>query len=258
MREVPLAPQQDGTVAWIPLGSGEEQVSMQAGISLRAAGDLRRPGPGEENGDETAGGCTIERQRFLRHIGVAESRVAYCSQVHSRTVLWIDEPSYYPGCDGDGLLSPRGETVLAVTVGDCLPIFLADRLTGSFGILHSGWKGTGILAHAVEMLRGRGGARPGDISVTLGPGIGSCCYEVELTRYELFLRMYGPTSVRRVHDRLFLDLQAANLQILESAGVEDVTVVRACSCCTPALSSFRRDGPLFAHMIAFVGYRSEV
>jgi hypothetical protein len=172
--------------------------------------------------------------------------------------LWIDEPTFYPGCEGDGLLSPRGEAVLAVTVGDCLPIFLADRRTGSFGILHSGWKGTGILASAVEMLRGRSGARPGDISVTLGPGIGSCCYEVESARYALFLRRYGPTSVRRLRDRLFLDLQAANLQILEEAGVEEVTVVRACSSCTSALSSFRRDGPSFARMLAFIGYRSEI
>jgi copper oxidase (laccase) domain-containing protein len=102
------------------------------------------------------------------------------------------------------------------------------------------------------MLRG-GGALPADLAVTLGPGIGSCCYAVDEERFARFLRVFGEGSVRRWQGRPFLDLQGANLEILRRAGVEDVAVVRSCTACTPALASFRRDGPSFAHMLAFVG-----
>jgi YfiH family protein len=252
MREVPLTPETWQEVAWMPLA--RPGAGLRAGISLRAAGDLCHPERYAEQGDRrSAAACAEARGRFLRRLEADPGRLRYCRQVHSRKVLWVDGDSGSEVREADGLLTGAGSPVLAVTVADCLPIFLLDRATGAFGILHSGWRGTGILESALQLLNARAGSRPRDLMVTLGPGIGSCCYAVDGKRYESFRREFGPGSVRRSAGRLFLDLQAANLRLLEEAGVEEINVVRACTACTPVLSSYRRDGPGFAHMLAFIG-----
>jgi YfiH family protein len=252
MREVPLTPEPGQEFAWMPLA--DAGTSLRAGISLRAAGDLCHPERSAERGDHSsAAGCAEARARFLSRLGVAPPRLRHCRQVHSRTVRWLDGDPRWAVHEADGLMAGGGNPVLAVTVADCLPIFLLDRATGAFGILHSGWKGTGILGSALELLSARAGSRPRDLTVTIGPGIGSCCYAVDEERYESFRHNFGPESVRRGGQQLFLDLQAANLRLLEEAGVEDINVVRACTACTAVLSSCRRDGPAFAHMLAFIG-----
>jgi len=254
MREVPLAQEMDQSVAWIPLGNGDGQSRLRAGISLRAAGDLCDPARHAERGDQTAAAASAAaRRRFLGGLGIAESRLACCWQVHSRSVLWLDSPVDCAREEADGMLTRDEGSVLGVTVADCLPIFLTDPATGAFGLVHSGWKGTGILESALNLLEVRAGSRLTDLEVTIGPGIGSCCYQVDRERYESFRRRFGPKSVRRSGERLYLDLHAANLRILRKAGVEEIAVVRACTACTPVLSSYRRDGPSFAHMLAFIG-----
>jgi YfiH family protein len=258
MREVPLAPHIDPAVAWLPLGDGEGQRGLRAGLSLRAAGDLCHPKHHAERGDrEGAAGSAAARRRFLDCLGVDEARLRYCRQVHSRSVLWLEggpeEAGRVARIEADGLLTRSRDAVPAVTVADCLPIFLADPRTGTFGVLHSGWKGTGILRSALRLLEAKTGSGAGRVVVTIGPGIGSCCYEVDEERYASFRRRFGPGSVLRSSGRRYLDLQAANLRILQEEGVESITVVRACTACTPELSSYRRDGSGFAHMLAFIG-----
>ena len=69
-----------------------------------------------------------------------------------------------------------------------LPIFLVDPVTGAFGLVHSGWKGTGIVHAALESMMAAFGTDPRDVSVTIGPGIGPCCYRVPEERARVFLR----------------------------------------------------------------------
>lgn len=225
----------------IPVGAGP-----RAGLSLAAAGDMDLERRGE----------LPWRARLFAAIGVAPDRVRCVRQVHSRTVVKVDgsEPSDGPFAEADGMASDRPDLLLAVTVADCLPIFLADRRTGAFALVHSGWKGTGIAVEACRLMRTAYGARIGDLAVTIGPGIGPCCYTVPEERWRLFRDRFGPRSATRGLDGSFrIDLRAANAALLEREGVEDVTVVSECTSCNPRLGSFRRQGPGFTRMLAFVG-----
>jgi YfiH family protein len=245
-------------VAWFPLGSGRDR-GPRAALSLRSAGDLGAPQRHADRGQESrAHACARRREDFLRQLGFEPSRLRSCRQVHSQAVLWADglDAAELAAREADGLLACGRELLLAVTVADCLPIYLADRDSGAFGILHSGWRGTGILERAVRIVLSRSGGSPRSLSVTLGPCIGSCCYSVDRERYLLFRERYGPGCARRGSggEGYALDLQQANLEILKRLGVTDVAVVGSCTACTPELSSFRRDGPSFAHMLAFIGF----
>ena len=220
-------------------GRGDEPLM---GISTLAAGDMRLPPP--EN---------VNRERLLRHLGCDAARLKFAAQTHSRQVLPTDL-STVPGSTGDGLVSRDPRCVLSVTVADCLPVFLSSADTGAFGLVHSGWKGTGIAGRAVDLMIGEFGCDPRSIQACIGPGIGPCCYSVDEERAEAFGREHGTGVVRR-GDSVRLDLRAANIRILAERGVERIRVIETCTSCSRFLGSFRREGPSgFTRMLAFIGY----
>jgi len=159
--------------------------------------------------------------------------------------------------EADGIISLSDDTVIAVTVADCLPIFISDRQSGAIGMLHSGWKGTGILTEAVHSMQRTFGSRAADLSVTIGPGIGSCCYEVDSERAREFAGNFGSDTVVWRDGKPSLDLRKANLQLARVAGVGSVTIITDCTCCTPWLGSYRREGQAFHRMVAFIGRRGD-
>jgi polyphenol oxidase len=227
--------------AAIPLVHG-----MRAGISLEPAGDMalsRRD-------------ALPWRARFISARGLDPDLLFAVRQVHSRTVLVVDgqDPGDLLGREADGMVTARADAVLSITVADCLPIFIADRASGAFGLVHSGWKGTGIAREAIGIMRARFGTRPEDISVAIGPGIGPCCYRVPEERAAVFAGEHGSGSVVRGADGTpRLDLRRANTGLLRGAGVEDVRVVEECTCCGAGFGSFRRQGPQgYTLMLAYL------
>lgn len=82
----------------------------------------------------------------------------------------------------DGLLTNTPGEVLGIYVADCGPIWLADRLTGAVGLLHSGKKGTelNILGKGVRLMIEHFGTNPADLVGVLGPCIRPPHYEVDI------------------------------------------------------------------------------
>jgi len=223
-----------------------------AGISLTAAGDMAL----------SRDRALPWRSRLLARQGIPRERLYGLRQVHSRRVQLIEELPVDEAAviEADGLCTTRTDAVLSVTVADCLPIFLADHRTGAFGIVHSGWRGTGIVKEALALMTSRFGSRPAEISAVIGPGIGACCYGVPEERAALFAAEYCPDTVLRDDGRLpSLDLRAANIRLLQNAGVEEIRVVTDCTSCSPKLGSFRRQGPAdYTLMLAWIGRRRAV
>jgi hypothetical protein len=134
-----------------------------------------------------------------------------------------------------------------------MPIYLYEPAIGAFGVLHSGWKGTGILRSGVNAIVALGG-RAERVRAVFGPRIGTCCYAVDEARAAEFERAFGAASVAREGDRASLDLVGANLGIAIALGIASVLVVDACTSCDASLGSYRREGPeRFTRMAAFCG-----
>jgi polyphenol oxidase len=228
---------------------------LSAGISLGKVGDMARSRRSE----------IPDYARFLDSLGMPDNRVFGVQQVHSKKVITVDHqsPRSLEAVEADGLVTSRRDLLLTVTVADCLPIFLVDERTGAFGLVHSGWKGTGIIVEALHVMAEAFGTVPSDVTATIGPGIGPCCYAVPRERYEHFRAEFGERAALTTDGAMAglergdfrLDLKAANAQLMESAGVERVFVATDCTCCSPSLGSFRRDGQGFRRMLAYIGVK---
>jgi YfiH family protein len=156
---------------------------------------------------------------------------------------------------GDGIVTSRHDIVLGITVADCVPILVADRRTGAFGLLHSGWRGTGILCNAVSLMRERYESVPDDLVVTLGPAISVESYPVDRARAESFAAEFGAECVAERNGQFHLDLATANERLARALGVSCVNRVDQCTAKERLLGSYRRQGSNdFTRMLVLVGY----
>jgi len=194
------------------------------------------------------------REAFLRSLGFDPSRVLGLHLVHSRRVHFADRVGEAQAEGADGLLLQDASLAASITVADCMPIWLLDSDSGAFGLLHSGWRGTGILAAAVHELRRRFGSRAASMAAILGPAIGPCCYDVPEERALAFASEFGEACVSRLGASWRLDLRAANIALAEGLGLGALLSVEACTSCDARLGSYRRQGPAsFTRMLALCG-----
>ena len=193
------------------------------------------------------------RDLFLGRLPARREDVAVPRQCHSSTVLRVDSSGGYDSCDA--LVTDKIRVFLAVSVADCVPLFLFDPENKAVAAVHIGWRGAakGIVSHVVEKLGEEFSTESDQLVAFLGPSAGVCCYEVgdEVARLfdSRFLREMG-------NQKSHLDLQSFVWQELEQDGVRPRQVERTeyCTICTPELfHSYRRDGKRSGRMMGIIG-----
>jgi hypothetical protein len=174
------------------------------------------------------------RERLAGALGVG---FAYGRQVHGAHVAVAEPVSETSGVlDADGQASAVAGVAPFVLTADCLAIALAGKRT--VAVLHAGWRGlaAGVVSEGVATLRRLGEA--GQLLAAIGPGAGSCCYEVGEEVHKA-LAAAGP-DVRRGGNA---DLKLVARHQLQAAGVQRVHDLGICTiCCEPSLFfSHRRE-----------------
>ena len=235
-----------------------------------------------EAGDQVFRLPNKNREALLNMQKIPAGKVYSLFQVHSKNVYTLGSPANNSlsenslprplpapedfAREGDGMVSFSAGVFLAVTVADCLPVFLLDTENGFFAILHSGWKGTGIVLKALNIMQ-QAGTRPGAVAAVLGPCIQSCCYKVDEGRAKFFEAEFGPCPSdyssgayplgpvsRKDETGWYINLQAANARLLSAAGVQHIAYCTDCTFTDTRLGSFRREGTdAYTRMLAVVG-----
>ena len=189
---------------------------------------------GRKSGDEVE---RVDENRRIAcdAIGADLEKLALNYQVHSDRVLRAAAGSRGEHADGLWTDDP-GLPILAMSA-DCLPIALArtDTTEPAIAVLHVGWRGllAGIVAAGARALGERG------LAAAIGPGIGSCCYEVGEEVATPFRERFGEDVVHAGR----LDLWTSAERALRAAGVERVDRFDRCTFCEPeTFFSHRRDG----------------
>ncbi len=154
--------------------------SLEQESAFRHAFTLRHPAVdvGVDRA-EALSRLTAWHHEVVEDLGFAPTRLATAEQVHGHGIAVVDEP--VPFAQVDGLICRHANIMLAIYVADCCAIYLVDRRTKAFGLLHSGRKGTeqNITGRAIQIMQDQFGTRPEDLIVQLSPCIRPPAFEVD-------------------------------------------------------------------------------
>ncbi len=212
------SPRVEMTPEAIELAPGFAEIGIQAFTTTRQAGDFAWQST-EPSRD------VFDRWSALRAFAAAPRLVA-AHQVHGAVVL-RHEPRWeglLRAGDADGHLALEGATAMAVSLADCVPVFLAEP-SGRASIVHSGWRGTAAdIAGVAADLMIAAGIEPRTILAHCGPAICGGCYVVGADVYRALTgtAVAAPTAV---------DLRGIITASLHRRGVESVTISRWCTRC---------------------------
>ncbi len=197
-----------------------EAIGFHAFTTTRDAGSFNTMSP------EPAAEAMTRWHRLLEYLGPWSTRFATSRQVHGNDVLkhsgeW---DGWLRGLPADGHFAPARGTAMAVTIADCVPVFLAHP-AGASAVLHAGWRGTAgkILARGIESFT-KAGLGASDLLVHCGPAICGACYEVGPDVYE---RLTG----RAVDAPSCVDLRELLARQAAELGVRHVSLSQWCTRC---------------------------
>ncbi len=122
------------------------------------------------------------REQLLRDVFGASMPLVTLRQVHAATVYRVgpEQAGEEASLTGDGLFSGSRGLALGIQTADCVPVLVADRVTGAVAGFHAGWRGTvaRVVEQGVARLLAELGSRAEDLVAAIGPAIGPCCYTV--------------------------------------------------------------------------------
>lgn len=203
----------------------EETVESVPGIDLPnvlAFTTTRAFGTFGVNGDEPVNQVMGRWQRLQEALGV--DRLATARQVHGAEVIehGLGWSGWLRGPAADGHVAFAPGTAMAVSVADCVPVFVVHP-RGAAALLHSGWRGTeaGITQHAIACLAAAG-FPASELTVAFGPSICGRCYEVSP---DVHARLTG----RTVEQPTPVDLRAIIAAHARAAGVRRIVECESCT-----------------------------
>lgn len=185
-------------------------------------------------------GASLARWRALRAAtgmrGVAHSRQAHQTRIQRHDVvhegLLVSE-----GYDGHVARVPG--LLLAVSVADCVPVFLIDEEARAIALLHAGWRGVaaGMLEQGLAALRDLADTPAARVRVHAGPSICGRCYEVGPEVHEALGLSRPPTNTP-------VDLRAvlASRAVAQGVHADRVTISAHCTRCGPGAFFSHRAG----------------
>jgi YfiH family protein len=151
-------------------------------------------------------------------------RLATAAQVHGARVLVHDYgwSGWLRELEADGHFSASRDTAMAVSIADCVPVFLVHP-SGASALLHSGWRGTAarIIEHGIAAFTHRG-LPAAELRMHLGPAICGDCYGVSP---EVVEKLTG----ERVSKPRTIDLRALISAHARAFGVHHITISPSCT-----------------------------
>ncbi|MCL5436033.1 MAG: peptidoglycan editing factor PgeF [Patescibacteria group bacterium] len=227
---------------------------LRCGLSERADGPMNL----KLQAGEPEAAYAANRQNFFSKIGLADAAVVFAVSYHKANVVKVGASEYGQRLDDvDGLVSNEPGTFLALTVADCVPVFLFDPRKNAWGIAHAGWRGiaTGVVPLAVKSMIKNFGSRPEDIHLATGPAIQKCHFEVKADVLKKF-KAY-PEQIIENNGATMLDLPGIVSKQAQAVGIlsNHIETSGECTfCLTKRYFSYRRDQIIpLKTMFAYIG-----
>ncbi len=231
----------EDTAAW------GQRLGLVAGITDRTVGSLGLWT------DETVDAVMTRWREWRLGFHPAFPALQMAHQIHGTAVLWHEGvgEGWHIADGADGHATAQRGLMLAVTVADCVPIYLAAPEAGAVALLHAGWKGVanGMLKAGVSVFTNRLSASPLSFSAHFGVAICGNCYEVGPDVAEAVTGQPVPPGPRP-----HLDLRAVLATQARALGIADISQSPFCTRCQhDRFYSHRASAGARGRNVAFLG-----
>ncbi len=189
-----------------------------------------------------------QREKFLKTYDIDRDQVVSARLVQEEKVAVVGKKDAGKFIQfTDGLITNQKNVFLAITVADCLPIFLFDSKKKVVGILHAGWRGLHkmIISNGIAIMQKSFRCESKDIFVGTGPGIGVCHFAVNRDVESIFSSY--PQAIVKRKEQIFVDLKKIALRQALELGIrkENIEISTMCTYCESEIYfSKRRDNPI--------------
>lgn len=206
------------------------------------------------NVDDKRENVLENRKRFFDSLNIPLDRVVMQKQIHSDNINVVSESCFIQ--DSDALITVEKNLFLAISIADCIPVFLYSPVKKVIAGIHSGWKGTEykISQKVVERMKKEYGVESSELIAYIGPGISVENYEVSKEVAEKF----KTSSYKVDNGKYFLDLKKDIYEHLLSAGLQEENI-EVTSYCTfrdkELFHSHRREKGLTGRMFGVIGMK---
>ncbi len=162
----------------------------------------------------------------------------------------------------DALITTDRRVCLAMPAADCPPISVAGMINSqpAIGLAHGSWKA--IAKGVIQKFIARfDHSQDNSLWVRIGPGIGPCCFEVDLDVVDVFNELLPrpkdvilpPAPPQRT--KYHIDLNVALLQLLMSAGLNRQRITLSLECTRCDNRYFSRRGGDDQQFVALLALR---
>ncbi len=186
------------------------------------------------------------RNKYFSNLGIDVDTIVSAGLVHGGTVSFVSDKERRKIIKGsDGLITDTKKICLAVTVSDCLPIFIYDEKREVVGIAHAGWRGVvgDITGELVKKFKEHCSSDLESLRVFVGSHIQKCHFEVK----EDILESFSEHSelVKRERGKYFVDLGGIVKKQFIFSGLKggNIKISPECTYCNEKYFSFRRESP---------------
>lgn len=179
--------------------------------------------------------------------------IAYLNQEHGKNVFIVtkENAKKITGSKGDAIVTNEKNLPIGVFTADCVPILLYDNEKKVAAAIHAGWRGleSKVLTNTINFMKESFNSKEENIICSIGPCIGSCCFEVSSDVAEKF------NFVITKGESIYVDLvkeaysEAVNCNLLD----KNIDVANKCTVCESELFySYRKDNGKTGRIGSFI------
>ncbi len=175
-------------------------------------------------------------------------KINILKQIHSDKIIIVKKAQSLYDLKADGIITDIKNYAIAIKVADCIGTIIIDPEKMVIAAIHSGWRGIAlkIVYKAVKIMKKHFNSSPGKMFVFTSPAIGPCCYEIGYDLYKKLKKqkIFSNIFIKR-KDKIFMNLQKANKNLLLSAGVKrkNIFINKLCTRCNNDIFySYRAEG----------------
>lgn len=199
----------------------------------------------------------LEKSLAIKYAGAAR-------QVHGSDVIILKNRALkFTGAEirkmtdveADALITDIPGLAVGVRLADCAGTVIIDPVKKTVAAVHSGWRGIAnkIPAKTVKMMKKHFGSKPADLTASVSPAIGPCCYEIGADVLKLKKQKVFRGIFTKKNGRNYMNLWKGVKNLLVNEGIKPNNI-HICSMCTydnPELFySHRRDKGKTGRMMA--------